>query len=193
MNYLAHIKLSGNNEEILLGNFMGDFVKGSHYNRYNNQIKKGILLHRFIDDFTDSHAKVKEDVKLLSKHIGRYAPVALDVYYDHLLTQNWEQFESQSLHVFCDDFYSTISKHKELLPDKCKFMFTYMKRDNWLKSYQNVSGVGKVLERMAKRAKYQSNLEHSIKHILDHKKQIDSGFVDFFNDITLKSKQFING
>ena len=41
MNYLAHIYLSGANEEILVGNFIGDYVKGFELSKYSDQIRKG--------------------------------------------------------------------------------------------------------------------------------------------------------
>ena len=33
MNFLAHIYLSGENEEVLLGNFIADSVKGADFNK----------------------------------------------------------------------------------------------------------------------------------------------------------------
>jgi acyl carrier protein phosphodiesterase len=55
MNYLAHFYLSGENENILLGNYIGDSVKGKDYLKYPAEIAKGILLHREIDTFTDKN------------------------------------------------------------------------------------------------------------------------------------------
>ena len=55
MNYLGHLALSGENEDVLFGNFIADAVKGNSYHKFNNSIQKGILLHRFIDHFTDNH------------------------------------------------------------------------------------------------------------------------------------------
>ena len=55
MNYLAHIFLSGDNRKIQIGNFVGDAVKGHAYNKFSPDFRKGILLHRAIDDYTDHH------------------------------------------------------------------------------------------------------------------------------------------
>ena len=55
MNYLAHLLLSGNDEDVIFGNFIGDAIKGKQYQDYSGSIQKGILLHRQIDTFTDSH------------------------------------------------------------------------------------------------------------------------------------------
>ena len=59
LNYLAHIYLSGANEEILVGNFIGDYVKGFELGRYSDLVRKGIILHRHIDSFTDTNLIVR--------------------------------------------------------------------------------------------------------------------------------------
>ena len=55
MNYLAHIYLSGTNDLLKIGNFMADSIKGNTYKLFDDEITKGILLHRHIDSFTDAH------------------------------------------------------------------------------------------------------------------------------------------
>ena len=60
MNYLAHAVLSFNNDSVLVGQFIADDVKGNQWMNYETDIRNGILLHRFIDDFTDNHAAVLE-------------------------------------------------------------------------------------------------------------------------------------
>ena len=53
MNYLAHIYLSGNDPDLIFGNFIADAVPGKQYKNYSNRIQEGIILHREIDSFTD--------------------------------------------------------------------------------------------------------------------------------------------
>jgi acyl carrier protein phosphodiesterase len=51
MNFLAHIYLSNNDPKIMVGNFIGDFVKGRNFSdRFEPQIARGIALHRLIDE-----------------------------------------------------------------------------------------------------------------------------------------------
>ena len=64
MNFLAHIYLSDNSNEIILGNFMADFIKGNNFQHLPEGVIKGIKLHRAIDDFTDTHEIVKKDIKI---------------------------------------------------------------------------------------------------------------------------------
>lgn len=92
MNYLAHLALSHDNSGVMLGNFIGDYVKGSNYSRYSPKVRTGILLHRKIDDFTDNHPIVKESSLLLKDAYGRYAGVIVDMFYDHFLASDWDKY-----------------------------------------------------------------------------------------------------
>ena len=92
MNYLAHIFLSGSSEEILIGNFIGDYVKGRDYLNYPAQIKKGILLHRRIDSFTDSHKIVHQSMSYFAPQYHKYAGIIIDILYDHYLIKNWDRY-----------------------------------------------------------------------------------------------------
>ena len=79
MNYLAHIYLSGESDEIIVGNFIGDFVKGNKYQKYPEKVAFGIQMHRSIDMFTDQHPDVREFVNILKPGYGRYAGIVADV------------------------------------------------------------------------------------------------------------------
>jgi len=59
MNYLAHVYLSGDNDLVTIGNFIADGIKGTQYKTYSKDIQIGILLHRHIDSYTDSHKTVR--------------------------------------------------------------------------------------------------------------------------------------
>ena len=49
MNYLGHALLSGDDENLLTGNFIGDFVKGNSWQNFPEGIGRGVLLHRAIE------------------------------------------------------------------------------------------------------------------------------------------------
>ena len=55
MNFLAHFFLSHQTPELLIGSYLGDFVKGNQYRQYNEAVQQGILLHREVDRYTDHH------------------------------------------------------------------------------------------------------------------------------------------
>ena len=43
VNYLGHLVLSGQDDEVLLGNFMADAVKGSSYKMYPQEFKRHFI------------------------------------------------------------------------------------------------------------------------------------------------------
>jgi len=97
MNYLAHIFLSGEDPDLLAGNFMGDFIKGSDYRNYPQGIANGMVFHRFIDSFTDQHAESALLREKLRPTCGRYAGIALDMIYDYYLAESWSDYSELKL------------------------------------------------------------------------------------------------
>ena len=85
MNYLAHLFLSDGTPESLIGNLLGDFVKGSIENIYSLKIIEGIYLHRKIDSFTDSHPIFRSSKRLIGVDRRRFSGIMIDVFYDHFL------------------------------------------------------------------------------------------------------------
>ena len=101
MNFLAHLYLSADDPEIQLGNFIGDFVRGRDLStRFSVGIVTGILLHREIDEFTDRHEVVKRSKDRLRPKYRHYAPVIIDMFYDHHLAVNWNAYHHQPLPDF---------------------------------------------------------------------------------------------
>ncbi len=149
MNFLAHIYLSGENEDIQFGNYIGDFVKGKHWTKYNNDIKKGILLHREIDSYTDSHPVVRNSIKRMRPAYGKYAGAAIDILYDHFLAKYWNNYSSKELEDFVIDFHYTIIERLGKLPHKARrFTFPFIKNKRLI-CYADLNCFEDVLQKMA--------------------------------------------
>src|SRR4051812_44429809 len=109
MNFLAHLYLSGDNDYVKLGNFIGDFVKGRNLNeQFPSGIARGIRLHRAIDEFTDSHPIVKKSKDRLRPAYRHYAPVIVDVFYDHFLARNWTRYSDTALADYAEQTYDLV-------------------------------------------------------------------------------------
>lgn len=149
MNFLAHIFLSGENKEIQFGNFIGDFVKGKKYKNYDDDIIKGILLHREIDSFTDTHPVVHKSIKKLRPAYGKYAGIAVDILYDHFLAKYWNNFSSDNLENFVINFHNTIHKRLGKLPNNAKFFIIPFIKSKKLLCYADLNCFEDVLKKMA--------------------------------------------
>ena len=123
MNYLAHLYLSGDSDEVLLGNFIGDYVKGQKYLHYSDDVQKGILLHRAIDSYTDSHPLVKEVAGFFRPEYGRYAGIVTDVILDHFLACYWRDYSPYSLRQFAKHVHAVLLSNFFQLPTRVRNNF----------------------------------------------------------------------
>lgn len=191
MNFLAHLYLSGSNEKIKVGNFIGDFVKGNQLEIYDSEIQKGIKLHREIDHFTDTHEIVLKSKVRLRESFGHYSPVIVDIFYDHFLAKNWIEFYPIELKKYTADFYTMIANYSSIVPDAVNNMLTYMKAGNWLYNYQFLEGINKALSGMAKRTKFDSKMETATASLEENYEAFQNEFNEFFPLLVSHSKSFL--
>ncbi len=183
MNFLGHFILAGNNEPSIIGNFIADFVKGKNYQNYPDDIAKGILMHREIDHFTDNHPSFKESKRRIVDHQGHFSGVVIDMFYDHFLAVDFEKYSETKLSDFALNIYRTIDRNIHHLPDPCRFLFGYMKRDNWLVRYRELEGIGRTLNGMSKRVKFDNNMNNAIFDLEENYQPMKNDFHLFFQEI----------
>lgn len=167
----------------MVGNFIGDFVKGSQLDNYDEKIQQGIRLHRSIDEFTDNHPVVFESKKRLREKFRHYAPVIVDVFYDHFIAKNWSQFSKTPLLEFTNRFYETMNRYSSQIPKAVTSMLVYMSSGNWLYNYQFIEGIDKALTGMSRRTKFDSKMELAAQYLENHYDSFESEFNEFFPDL----------
>ncbi len=193
MNFLAHLYLSENNPRIMVGNFLGDFVRGRNLvDRFEKEVLLGIELHRNIDVFTDTHPIVSESKARLRNKYRHFSPVIVDIFYDHLLAKYWVNYHHQPLTEFAKDAYQIISSFESILPNDAKHMLPYMIKGNWLVNYATVEGIQSALSGMAKRTKFDSKMNESTQELLIHYEDFKNEFELFFPELKKFSKTIID-
>ncbi|HEY0655235.1 MAG TPA: ACP phosphodiesterase [Chryseosolibacter sp.] len=181
MNFLAHLYLSGDDPKLMVGNFIGDFVKGKNaLESFEPDIIRGIELHRGIDAFTDKHPIVAESKNRLREKYRHYSGVIVDVFYDHFLAKNWSNYHHQPLLDFSLHAYRTIDSFDSILPSDVKHMLPYMKRGNWLVGYAFVEGIHRSLSGMASRTTFISNMEQASSELVTYYDDFQKEFQEFF-------------
>lgn len=188
MNFLAHIYLSGKNEQLMIGNFMADSIKGKKYLKYPEQIKNGILLHRAIDYFTDTHETVKQSTQRLFPVYGHYSGIIVDIFYDHFLAANWHEYSQIPLEDFTLNFYRILQENHEILPLKVKSFMPYMINNNWLLSYAGIDGIEKVLKGMNIRTGKKSGMHRATEELQTYYSEFHEEFTSFFDELIEFSK-----
>ncbi|MCJ8163540.1 ACP phosphodiesterase [Pontibacter sp. E15-1] len=183
MNYLAHIFLSGEEEELMLGNFIADAVKGKQAERYTPGIAKGIRLHRLIDSYTDTHPVVAETKARLRPKYRKFAPVVADMYYDHFLAANFNVYTGLELPAFVQQVYYLIGTRFDQLPFRVQQFFPHMRQHNWLLSYAAIDGIGQALTGMSRRAAFASGMETAAEELQMNYAAYLAEFEAFFPDL----------
>jgi acyl carrier protein phosphodiesterase len=183
MNFLAHIYLSDNNDFIKIGNFMADGIRGNDYLNYPDQIKKGIILHRAIDTFTDANEIFRVSKHRLHKRYGHYSGVIVDILYDHFLAKNWTNYSDESLDNFVSRFYKSLEDNYEVLTPKTQRILPIMTAQNWLESYATIQGISKILFQMDSRTKFNSKMQFAVEELKEFYKDFEHEFTMFFEEL----------
>lgn len=184
VNYLAHLALSHDNSDIMLGNFIGDFVKGNNFNRYKPNVRTGILLHRQIDSFTDSNEIVIQSTQLLKDVYGRYASIIVDIFYDHFLAANWNEFHpTMSLSSFVNKAHKILLLNYFRLPNDVKKMLPFLIKSRRLENYANFGGIARALNIMARNTSLPDNTQEAISCLKDNYATFEQHFRAFYPQI----------
>lgn len=191
MNFLAHIYLSGDNDLIKIGNFMADGIRGKHFESYPLEIQKGIILHRAIDTFTDAHPIFRQSTKRLHENYHHYAGVIVDVFYDHFLAKNWQNYSDEKLDHFVARFYQSLRDNHIILSERTKGMMPYMIEHNWLVSYQTVEGINRILTQMDHRTKNESKMRFATNELFEFYPDFENEFTNFFEELIIYSNDKI--
>ena len=189
MNFLAHIYLSNNIPNIIIGNFIADHIPGNHFTHFHPEIQKGILLHREIDTCTDAHSIVRKSKRRLHPRYRHYKGVIIDIFYDHYLAKNWANYSTIPLADFAQSFYDLLEDNFEILPDKTKHLLPYLIEYNWLYNYQYIEGIQKVLNGMNNRTKQKSQMNLAVEDLRNLHSEFEEDFTVFFEDLRNFSNQ----
>ncbi len=183
MNFLAHLYLSGNDEDIRLGNFIGDYVKGNDYITYPEKVRKGILLHRKIDNFTDKHTIVRNHKTLFYPKYHKYSGVVTDILYDHFLSTHWNRFSDEPFNDYIDRIYEWINTNVERLPLDMQKIIPSLVKNQWLSSYNTLEGIENVLIGMSKGTSLPLENDFAMFIIHKHYNELKHDFLQYFEEL----------
>lgn len=184
MNYLAHLFLSCEKEEHIVGNFIADSIRHHELESFDLVIREGIVLHKHIDTFTDSHPLVKQSTKRLHEKHGKYSPIVVDIWYDHLLTRHWDKYTNESLRDFANRMYKILHRYLPMMPKKMQRNLPIMTEEDWLMRYQSVEGMRDTFSRFKHRLSRPELLEGVIENLMELDEELDKDFTAFFPELS---------
>ena len=191
MNYLGHLVLSGRNKQVLFGNFIADSIKGNSYLNWPKKIQKGILLHRHIDHFTDNNIYFLKGKRRFYVDFPKLGGIINDIIYDYLLWQYDLKYQSINLSEEIKRFYRVLDDFKIMMPENIRHMYSYMRRDDWLLSYQTISGIKMALNGIGLRTKYSNNLSNAFDLVEKDMDNFNNEFELFYKQIKTEVSTFL--
>lgn len=158
MNWLAHLYLARHSDAAMLGALLGDFAFGrTGLDRFGTEEHAEILLHRRIDRFTDTHPAVEALRARFPEGRRRYAGIVLDVYFDHLLARDWDDWNARDprhampLAEFTARAYRILHGRHDELPTRLRDIAPAMAGRDWLGGYRSRGSVDRAVTRIATR------------------------------------------
>lgn len=183
MNFLAHLFLSCDDEALLIGNYMADFIRNKEVALLPEAVQKGVILHRKIDSYTDQHPLVSQGAKRLHEQHHKYAPVMIDIFYDYFLAKNWSTYSAQPLEAFMEQTYITLAKNVYLMPEKLAQRTENMIEHKWLRTYTHLDGMADTFRRVQKRVSKPEYFEGVIDSLVRDEALLNQEFQAFFPDV----------
>ncbi len=191
MNYLAHLHIAEHTKTSLLGNFLGDFVKGNPDGLFNKKVVQGIRLHRFIDSYTDTHGLIKSSKILFPKELRRFSPISLDMFWDHCLAKHWLLFYDHSLADFSLQAQTILATETEALeqplPERFETISRLVWQGKWFEHYADINNIEFALQRIASRSARMTPLARTFSSLSEHYEKLTETFFELYPDVLAAS------
>ena len=179
MNFLAHLYLAAPADDALVGNFLGDFVKGP-LAEAPDRYRRGIEMHRAVDTFTDDHPVHARARARIEGPRRRVAGIIVDLCFDHFLAREWDDRRDEPLEDFSRRFYGLLEEREDHLPERVLRAMPHMTRENWLLGYREPQGIARALDGLSRRRRRLGVLEGSGEELLRHYDGLRADFEAFF-------------
>jgi len=195
MNYLIHFFLAGDDDELRLGNLLGEYVKGRvarfEYPGMTDRLRTGIQMHRTIDAFSDGHPAVHRSKRILSAEYGRLSGVIVDVFYDHVLARRWAELHPLPLQDYTQEVYRTLTSNLHRLPPPVHPLVEHMSRGDWLRGYASLHGIERALQGMARRRPVAAQIGTASRRLADEFDRFSADFDEFLPALRAHCQHFL--
>src|SRR5260221_5211337 len=195
MNYLVHFLLAGDDDELRLGNLLGDFVKGRverfAHRGLTEHLRIGIQMHRTIDAFSDRHPAVHRSKRILTPEYGRLSGAIVDLFYDHVLARRWPEHHPLSLSVYTQDVYRTLRGNLHRMPAAVHPLINAMSQGDWLRGYASQRGIERALQGMAARRPVAAGIGTAGRLPSQHLRSFSPRFYEFLPALPARRAEFL--
>ncbi|WP_305857006.1 ACP phosphodiesterase [Balneatrix alpica] len=184
MNFLAHLHIADHCQSSLLGNLLGDFIKGDPHSQLMPDLAAGVRLHRFVDSYSDHHPLTQTAKQVFSGSVRRFAPIALDMFWDHCLAKRWQEFHPLPLARFCQQAEHQIRQQQQGdIPSRYLQMEKYMWRERWLESYRQLDNIELALQRISQRRARMEELSRCFPYLVKGYEELNGLFTELYPEV----------
>ena len=180
MNHLAHLALAAHNDELMVGGFLGDFVKGPMRGERPELIELGIRLHRAIDAETARDTDIRRSAERFGPALRRLAPIFVDILGDHLLATSFQQFHTEPLVQFSRRAYSLLHDHHSSLTAEARLLRDRLEQFDGLSAYAELDIVERGFARVAQRLQRSACTQDAIATLHQALPQLREDFVCYY-------------
>jgi len=188
MNYLAHLLLADDTDAGRIGSLLGDFTNVPNDRlaaTYGEALAEGVIEHRRLDAFTDSHEAVLAAVGLLFPRHRHASRIVIDILFDHFLSVHWETYCLVDRAAFIGECHATLARvdqNDERLPERFRLFAQRLAGAGMLAAYVSLEGVGVALERVSSRTPRGSSIREALPDIRACYQPLERCFARFFPD-----------
>ena len=190
MNHLAHFKVAYPDPGLLVGSFLGDFVKGRLKGEFPIHVERGIRLHRSVDAYVDSHPTAQNSARRFASDFRRYGPIMVDVIYDHFLAEHWQTWHHESIDDFCETVFSVLAAHRDLLPSSARKTADRMMASRSLAKYHHAGFVAGSFEHISQRLTRNNPLANGYEQFARNREELRNDFNCFFPELLNFTKRW---
>jgi len=187
VNFLAHLLLSGDEPDWIVGGLLGDFVKGPLKGplkgQYSSGIEAGIRLHRQIDLFTDQHPHIKHCQTFFGPELRRFSGIIVDIGFDHFLAKHWHRFDDRELTEFNSEVLTILNQYRSRVPDNASLFIERMTSHEILLRYRDAEAIPQILKRTGQRLSRPTPLIESGEQFLQQYSRLETVFFEFFPEL----------
>jgi len=197
VNYLAHLylaalpadlsrrqaSLSDGCEESLVGSLMGDFVKGDGYDDYSTGIRQAILIHRWVDAYSNAHPVYRRSKRRIHSSYRHTKGILVDLFYDHFLARNWDQYAAEPLPAFSRRVYRALEVHWDILSHRLQSILPRMAAEDWLLAYRDIANIGHALAGLSSRLSRENELHRGLDELRANYADLEGDFRAFFPEL----------
>ena len=188
MNHLAHALIAEHTGTSIVGNLMGDFVKGPlEDGAWDAEILRGLRLHRRVDAWTDEHPLFHRSRMRLGPELRRWSGILVDLYWDHVLAREWDTLAGEPLGPFADRVTSELTAARPILPGRMLRFVEFMTASRLLEAYARTEGIRGALEGMSMRMRRGNPLAEAAVDLPALYPGLREDFLSFWEELLLWS------